>query len=156
MIERWLSEPHVARWWTPETTAAAEVAEYREGLVSGSRTKVLTVLEDDLPIGWCQWYRWADYPAEAMAMEARPREVGVDYALGEPDSVGRGLGTQLIAALMSTIRSAIPGAGFLVAVESDNVASRRVLEKNGFMLVEVRPVASEPHDRPMAILRTGS
>jgi RimJ/RimL family protein N-acetyltransferase len=37
--------------------------------------------------------------------------------------------------------------------DAGNVASRRVLEKNGFRLVDVRPVASEPTDDPMAIYR---
>jgi hypothetical protein len=33
------------------------------------------------------------------------------------------------------------------------MASRRVLEKNGFELVAVRPVATEPTDASMAIYR---
>ena len=33
------------------------------------------------------------------------------------------------------------------------MASRRVLEKNGFHLVAVRPVATEASDAPMAIYR---
>jgi RimJ/RimL family protein N-acetyltransferase len=34
-----------------------------------------------------------------------------------------------------------------------NTASRRVLEKNGFRLVAVRSLPSEPTDDPMAIYR---
>jgi len=34
-----------------------------------------------------------------------------------------------------------------------NVASRRVLEKNGFELVAVKAIPSEPTDDPMAIYR---
>jgi hypothetical protein len=41
----------------------------------------------------------------------------------------------------------------LIAPEAANVPSRRVLEKNGFHLVEVRPIATEPHRRPMAVYR---
>lgn len=43
--------------------------------------------------------------------------------------------------------------GFHVAPASENAASRRVLEKNGFGLIEVRPVATEPAEGPMAIYR---
>jgi len=46
-----------------------------------------------------------------------------------------------------------PGAGLVVAPEAANRASRRILEKNEFQLVDVRPLASEPHDRPMAVYR---
>jgi len=35
VIESWLRLPHVARWWTPDTTAQAQVAEYRERVRDG-------------------------------------------------------------------------------------------------------------------------
>ena len=154
-IVAWLRMPHVARWWTPDTTAEAELAKYRlrigpDGLKD---TIMLTVLQDGLPIGWCQWYRWADYPDEEAAMGARDGEAGMDYAIGDPSWIGRGTGTELIAVLVSEIRRQHPGAGMLVGPDAANTASRRVLEKNGFELVEIRPVATEPSDAPIAIYR---
>lgn len=41
----------------------------------------------------------------------------------------------------------------IVDPDAENTASRRVLEKNGFLLIDVRPVATEPNDNPMAIYR---
>jgi aminoglycoside 6'-N-acetyltransferase len=154
-VEAWLGLPHVARWWTPDTTAAAEIAEYRERVRPDSKpaTHMLMVTLDSTPVGWCQWYRWADYPAAAEAMGARDGEIGIDYAIGEPAQVGRGVGTTLIAALTAEIRRRHPGAGILTDPDAANMASRRVLEKNGFHLVAVRPVATEPSDAPMAIYR---
>lgn len=154
-IDAWLRLPHVARWWTPETTAEAVISEYllRVRGERDTQTVMLTVTEAGAAIGWSQWYLWADYPAEAAAMEASDREVGIDYAIGDPSRIGRGLGSQLIAALVIEVRRCIPGAGLLVGPEAGNWASRRVLEKNGFELVAVRPVATEPSDRPMAIYR---
>lgn len=29
-VAAWLEQPHVARWWTADTTAEAELAEYRQ------------------------------------------------------------------------------------------------------------------------------
>jgi aminoglycoside 6'-N-acetyltransferase len=154
-IEAWLALPHVARWWTPDTTAEAVLADYRSRIngEADTATVMLTVVQDDTVIGWCQWYRWADDPAEAAAMEALDGEVGIDYAIGEPSRVGRGIGTELIAALVAEVRRCYPGAGLLVDPDAANLASRRVLEKNGFGLVAVRPVATEPSGRPMAIYR---
>lgn len=154
-IEAWLRLPHVARWWTPETTVEALISQYVQR-IRGERdteTIMLMVTEDGSAIGWCQWYRWADYPAEAAAMEARDGEVGIDYAIGEPSRIGCGLGSQLIAALVAEVRRHISGAGLLVGPDAENSVSRRVLEKNAFELVAVRPVATEPNDRPMAIYR---
>ncbi len=157
-VERWLSQPHVARWWAQGTTATDEIAAYRRRLAGEEdlATVLLVVLKDGTPIGWCQWYRWDAYPDEAEAVGALPGEVGIDYAIGDPSEVGRGVGTEMIAAILDEVRTHHPGAGFLVDPEAGNHASRRVLERNGFDLVAVRPVVSEPTDDAMAIYRLGS
>jgi aminoglycoside 6'-N-acetyltransferase len=154
-VAAWLGLPHVARWWTPDTTAEEEIAKYRRRVSPQERpaTIMLMVTWDGAGIGWCQWYRWADYPAEAVAMEARDGELGIDYAIGDPARVGRGAGAALVAALVTEARRHCPGAGILAAAAAANAASRRVLEKNGFALVAVRPVATEPSDAPMALYR---
>jgi aminoglycoside 6'-N-acetyltransferase len=154
-IAAWLRLPHVARWWTPDTTADAELGTYRLRIGPDAMrdTIMLTVLRDGQPIGWCQWYLWAEYPDEEAAMGARPGEAGVDYAIGDPAWIGHGTGTELISALVTEIWRLHPGAGVLVGPDAANIASRRVLEKNGFELVEVRPVATEPTDAPVAIYR---
>lgn len=115
-------------------------------------TRMCIVALDGRPAGWCQWYRWDDSPADAEATGARAGEIGADYAIGDPASVGRGAGTAMIAALVEHVRHH-PHAGLLVAPEAGNTASRRVLEKNGFQLVGVHSVATEPHTRPMAVYR---
>jgi aminoglycoside 6'-N-acetyltransferase len=153
-VEGWLSLPHVARWWTPETTPAQEAAKYRYRISDPARaTTMLIVTLAGEPAGWCQWYRWADYPAEAAAIGAREGEAGIDYAIGEPAQTGHGTGTVMIGVLVAEVRRHLPGTGILATPEAANAASRRVLEKNGFRLVAVRPIATEPHDRPMAIYR---
>ena len=155
LISDWLREPHVATWWLPGTTAEAEIAEYGERIMRGldPATHMLTVVVDGTPVGWCQWYRWADYPADAEAIGARDGEIGIDYAIGDPAQVGRGVGTALITTLTTEIRRDHPGAGIVTDPDAANMASRRVLEKNGFHLVAVRPVATEASDAPMAIYR---
>ncbi len=117
---------------------------------------MLIVTWEGNPIGWCQWYRWADYPAEAAAMDARDGEIGIDYAIGDPAWIGRGAGTQMVAALVAEGRRLHPGVGILTAPAAANTASRRVLEKNGFELVAIRPIVTEPSDTPMAVYRLRS
>jgi aminoglycoside 6'-N-acetyltransferase len=150
LVRGWLAQPHVARWWPPEETTA-----YRQ-LLTGEDdgTHLLVVVERGRDaVGWCEWYRWDDTPGEARELGTLPGEVGFDYALGDPAAVGRGLGTELIAALVAEVRAHHPGCGIVVEPEAANTVSRRVLERNRFALVDVRPLAFEPHDRPMAIYR---
>lgn len=154
-VEHWLSLVHVARWWPPDTTPQQETLKYRHRIngTSSRPTTMLTITWADSPIGWCQWYRWADHPAEAAAVGAREGELGIDYAIGDPARIGHGIGTLLIAALVAEGRRHHPGAGVVTAPEAANIASRRVLEKNGFQLLAVGPVVTEPTDAPMAIYR---
>jgi aminoglycoside 6'-N-acetyltransferase len=154
-VAAWLQLPHVARWWLADTTAEEEIGKYRQriGPESKPTTRMLLVSLHDEPIGWCQWYRWADYPAEAAAMEACDGEAGIDYAIGDPARIGHGAGTMLVAALAADVRRHHPGAGIVAGPDAANVASRRVLEKNDFYLVAERSVATEPTDRPIAIYR---
>jgi aminoglycoside 6'-N-acetyltransferase len=156
LVARWLREPHVARWWLQEETVDEQVESYRRRLAGeiDDGTHLLIVSEHHRgPVGWCEWYRWDDTPAEARELETMPGEVGFDYALGDPAATGRGLGTQMIAALVRTVRAHHPGCGIVVEPEAANGPSRAVLERNGFQLVDVRPLAFEPNDEPMAIYR---
>ncbi len=160
VVADWLQEPHVARWWLSGTTAEAELEELRARVcgIRDQKTRMLTVIERSRGhgasrIGWCQWYPYDAYPIEARAIGAHREDCGIDYAIGDPAAVGRGLGTQLIGALLDEIRRHRPGCGVIVDPDASNTASRRVLERNGFSLIAIRPVASEPTDSPMAIYR---
>jgi aminoglycoside 6'-N-acetyltransferase len=156
LLRRWMRQPHVARWWPQDQGAEEELEQYRQ-LLAGEvddATQLLMVVEPGrAAVGWCQWYRWDDEPDEARDIGALPGECGFDYAIGDPAAIGRGLGTEMNAVLVAEIRKHHPGCGTIVAPEAANAVSRRVLERNGFALVDVRPLAFEPHDRPMAIYR---
>lgn len=65
--------------------------------------------------------------------------VEIGYGLAGP-SRGRGLGTRLVAALVAELAARAEVRRIDAHVVADNVASRRVLERAGFALVEVGPV----------------
>lgn len=153
LVAGWLDEPQVARWFLIASTIEEEIEGLRRCLVGGEPTEVLLVADRDEPIGWCQWYLCRDYPEHAEGVGAGTDDIGIDYAIGDPTRRGSGVGTALIAELVSYIRRQHRHAGIIADPEASNVASRRVLEKNGFTLLEVRPVASEPTQAAMAIYR---
>jgi aminoglycoside 6'-N-acetyltransferase len=153
LVERWLTEPHVARWYLAGSSLAHELEDIGRSVAGDQPVELLVALDGDRPIGWCQWYRCGDDPEWAAEIGAGDEDVGIDYAIGEPDCVGRGLGTEVIAALVRLVRAERPACAVTADPEAHNLASRRVLEKNGFELVAVKPMASEPTDDPMAIYR---
>jgi RimJ/RimL family protein N-acetyltransferase len=163
-VAAWLRQPHVARWWLAGTTAEAELEEIAAWVAepAASATRLLTIVEPSgahpeiaARIGWCQWYPYDAYPAEAESIGARAGDCGIDYAIGDPAAIGRGFGTEMIASLVEEVRQHNPGCGVIAGPDARNVASRRVLERNGFSLISVRAVASEPTDDPVAIYRLG-
>lgn len=153
LVARWLAEPHVARWYLVGSSVERELEDVRRAVNGADDVHMLIVLFDGEPIGWCQWYACAVDPEWAAEIGAAPGDCGIDYAIGDPARVGGGVGTELVAALVELVRAARPGCGIVAGPEAANLASRRVLERNGFDLVAVKAMASELTDDPMAIYR---
>jgi aminoglycoside 6'-N-acetyltransferase len=153
LVAGWLTDPEVAAWYLTGSTIESEIADLQRCAAGADPTEALVVLDSGRPIGWCQWYRCDDYPEHAEGTGASRGDIGIDYAIGEGGSRGRGIGTELITILVAHIRRLHPRAGIVADPEASNLASRTVLEKNGFELVSERPVTSEPTDAKMAIYR---
>jgi len=153
LVEAWLADPEVARWFLAGSTIEAEIEELRRCVMGDEPTEALILVERNRPIGWCQWYLCQNYPEHAVGVGAGPADVGIDYAIGEPGRRGRGQGTVLIGLLVTYIRGRHPDAAVFADPEASNVASRRVLENNGFRLLAERPLPSEPTQSIMAIYR---
>jgi aminoglycoside 6'-N-acetyltransferase len=160
LVAGWLREPHVACWWLQGTTAEVELQKLR-ARVAETRDQAMRLLvirerseqqrDVAVPVGWCQWYPYDAYPAEAEAVGAHAGDCGIDYAIGDPAAVARGLGTQLLAVLVDEVRRHHPGCGLIADPDARNAASRRVLERNGFSLTAVRVTTAA--NEPVAIYR---
>lgn len=134
----WANEPHVRRWWADEGGPLENTrANFLPMIEGADPTRALIVELDGVPIGHGQWCRWGDFPDDAARFGAGADEYCVDYFIGDPALVGRGLGTTLVGLLLADVRTwcrqgGHEASGFLVDVDPDNIASCRVLEKNGF------------------------
>jgi aminoglycoside 6'-N-acetyltransferase len=156
LVEGWLGAPHVARWYLAGSSLEAELSDVRASVRGDQETEMLVVLHEGEPVGWCQWYPCDVDPAWAADIGAEPGDCGIDYAIGDATRIGRGVGTELVAALVALVRRARPGCGIVADPDAANTASRGVLEKNGFELVAVKAMPSEPTDDPMAVYRLRS
>ncbi|MGB6209672.1 GNAT family N-acetyltransferase, partial [Mycobacterium sp.] len=143
LVAAWLNAPEVGRWYLVGSTIAKEIDELHRCVLGIEPTSVLLVLERGKPIGWCQWYLCRDYPEHAREVGTEPDDAGIDYAIGDPDRREKGVGAELIAALVTHVRQRHPRAGVIADPEASNTASRRVLEKNGFRLLDERSLTSE-------------
>jgi len=102
LIGRWLAEPHVARWWNHEFTPEAVERDFGASVDGAEPSEDHLVLLDGFPIGLVQYSRYEDYPeylAElAPYLDVPATAVSIDYLIGDPRQIGRGLGSRLIAA----------------------------------------------------------
>jgi aminoglycoside 6'-N-acetyltransferase len=153
MVAGWLAEPHVSRWYLAGSSIEREIEDLRRSVAGEQPVNVLIVIANRQPIGWCQWYLCGDDPDWAGEIGAAAADVGIDYAIGSPGHKGRGIGTAMIAELVSIVSSGHPEASIFADPDALNTASRRVLEKNGFELMAIKSIPSEPTDDPMAIYR---
>jgi RimJ/RimL family protein N-acetyltransferase len=133
-VVAWQAQPHVARWWVGEAgdVAGAE-RHYGPALDGTDPTRLWVVDVNGRSVGFVQDYRVGDHPDYAL-LTGRPDAVGVDYAIGDPALVGRGIGTRVLwTYLRDVLRPHYPEAGtFFAAPDHRNRASLRVLDKLGF------------------------
>ena len=133
-VSRWVNEPHVGRWWDEHRTLEEVAAHYGPALTGADPTRMWVWEVNGRSVGFAQDYRISDHPDYAL-LTARPDAIGVDYAVGEPAFVGRGLGTSLLwVFLRDIVWPAYAGATeFFAAPDHRNAASLRVLAKLGFV-----------------------
>jgi len=135
LMERWLYTPHVAKWYKHPEHWLNELRE-RRGEFS-FLTHFIAEFEG-VPIGFCQYYDcyfaqqhevWND---QWRVGDGQGKIFSIDYLIGEPACLRRGLGKGMIALLLTMLRKA--GARtVIVEPERDNVASNRALERSGFI-----------------------
>lgn len=134
-VAKWRSEPHVHRWWHGDgQPSLAGVTEAYGPRIDGMTPVRMWVVEvQHRPVGFVQDYRIADEPAYAE-VASHPDAIGLDFAIGDPAWVGRGLGARMLWTWMAKTRHRFPEAThYFAAPEVTNAASIRMLEKVGFV-----------------------
>ena len=98
LIGRWLAEPHVARWWNHEFTPEAVERDFGPSVDGAEPSEDHLVLLDGFPIGLVQYSRYEDYPEYltelAPHLDVPAHAVSIDYLIGDPQQIGRGLGSR--------------------------------------------------------------
>lgn len=132
VVMGWLREPHVARWWVVRREDEQRAA-YEARIDGRAPTRMRVIEANGRSVGFVQDYRLADH-SQSARLTGRPEAVGIDYAIGDPAWVGRGVATHALGEYVSRVLPAdYPQAPeVLAAPDHRNTASLRVLEKLGF------------------------
>lgn len=103
MLTRWRNAPHLRPFYVKPGERISEQgvrAKYAPRLAGASVVRSMIACRDDRPFGHLQWYLNRDLPAYGAAVIAREHGVSIDYFIGEPSMLGRGLGAAMLGALV--------------------------------------------------------
>jgi aminoglycoside 6'-N-acetyltransferase len=142
LLVRWRAQPHVHEWWDPDFPAPTfdEVAAEYGSETDPERPTTPCLIElDGRPIGYVQFYRWADEDADdatEMGIEIDDGTWGLDVLIGEPELIGRGLGSRAVDLLCRYLEGERGATSVALATEVGNDRARRAYEKSGFHAVK--------------------
>lgn len=137
LLVRWRAAPHVRPWWDPDLPLVdLEGArdEYLPDMEPGSATTLCIIEARGKPVGFVQFYRWAEYGAEAGEIGVPFDETtwGVDVLVGEADCVDRGLGSAAVEMLCDHLAGSRGATSVALTTSVENARAIRAYEKVGF------------------------
>ena len=133
-VAKWRQSEHVQRWWVSdgEPTLEAVTEKYSPRIDGRTPTRMWVAEVNGRSVGFVQDYRIADYPDYAI-LAPNPDAIGVDYLIGDPHWIGRGIGTRMLWAWLVRMHRRFPDAvTCFAAPDHRNEPSLRVLDKVGF------------------------
>jgi len=148
LLQRWLAAPHVVAWWNERFDLAHVESKYGPRVDGAEPTHVFVVEQEGKPIGWIQWYLWADYPEHARQIGAKFTSAGIDLAIGEVRMTGLGLGPVTIVEFLKQFVFTNPAVCAVTAdPEECNFRSLHAFEKAGFKLMRTVRLLGEARKR---------
>jgi aminoglycoside 6'-N-acetyltransferase len=151
LLSHWFSLPHVEVWWREGHDLAAIETRYGPAVDGVDPTELFVVELDGHPIGFFQWYLLYDNPSWRKAIEAAgvgADAAGVDYLIGDPSLLGKGIGPRMLRQFLDELLPRYPAVDSIaLSVAQGNRRSWRALEKLGFTRMwEGDIVSDDPSD----------
>jgi aminoglycoside 6'-N-acetyltransferase len=92
------------------------------------------------PIGYLQFYRWADWThdppgADEMDVPLEDDPWGIDLYIGEPELVSRGLGTRAVRLVCRYLHESRGVGTVMLTTEIGNLRAQAAYERAGFSKV---------------------
>lgn len=136
LLLAWLSQSEISRFYGGD--AAFEVASIKKHVQKGDVCSCL-ILQQSRPVGYLQFYEISD-PEEKreLLLSPYPRAYGIDVFLGEPENLGRGVGTRCMRMVCDYLFSEKHADALCIDPREDNPRAIRCYEKAGFFYVTTK------------------
>ena len=143
LIVRWRAMPHVHEWWDPDDPAPdldEVVRDYRPTTDPGHATVGCVIERRGRPIGYLQFYRWADWipdpdGGESMEVPLEDDPWGLDIYVGEPDEVGKGLGSRAVGLACRHLHRVHGARTVMLTTDVANLRAQAAYRQAGFRTV---------------------
>ena len=136
MLHDWLNRPHIVEWWGGDEArpSLAEVQEHYlpRVLAEESVTPYIAMLGGE-PIGYAQSYVALRSEDGWWEDETDPGVRGIDQSLANPEQLSKGLGTQLVRALVELLFTNPAVTKIQTDPSPTNLRAIRCYEKAGFV-----------------------
>ena len=136
MFHEWRNRPHVAeRWGGP--ASFEEIEREKAAAIDSGSVQLSIALLGDTPVGFIQSYRVVDAGDGWWTDETDPGARGIDLFLADPASLGRGLGSRMVAAFVARLFEDPAVTKVQIDPAPDNTRAIRAFEKAGFRRVGI-------------------
>ena len=136
MLHDWLNRPHLVEWWGGEEArpSRAEVqADYLPSALAKESVTPYIAMLDGEPIGYAQSYVALGSGGGWWEDETDPGVRGIDQSLANASQLGKGLGTQLVRALVELLFQDPQVTKIQTDPSPNNLRAIRCYEKAGFV-----------------------
>lgn len=143
LMANWLSDPRVLEYYEGRDRPH-DVARVQEKYLGPpkSATTCCIVEWDGAAIGYIQFYPLSAYPDHEQSLYGHRTGgaiYGIDLFIGEPELWGRGIGTELVAAMTEYLFDAKEADKVAIDPQTRNARAIRCYEKAGFRKVKLLP-----------------
>ena len=104
LLHRWFNTPHVQEFYSlGEWSTRAICNKFSRHVDGASDVDGFIIEYDNVSIGFIQHYPYKNYTLSELAIPANiiNEMAGVDLFIGQPEFLGKGLGTQVVHAFLS-------------------------------------------------------
>jgi AacA4 family aminoglycoside N(6')-acetyltransferase len=139
MLHDWLNRPHIVQWWGGEEkrlTLEQTAAQYMPSVMAQDRVTPYIAMLGDQPIGYAQSYVVLGSGDGWWEEETDPGVRGIDQSLADAQLLGKGLGTQMVSALVSLLFSDPAVTKIRTDPAPNNLRAIRCYEKAGFRRIK--------------------
>ncbi|WP_250029484.1 GNAT family N-acetyltransferase [Paractinoplanes maris] len=136
LVSRWMSEPHVERFWE-QAWPARRWAQEITGQLGGDFSRPFLISYEEEPFAYVEIYRT---PRDVVGLhyDADPYDLGLHLAIGDVTRTGKGLGRAMVRAIAHGLARADRRTRRLLADPDERHAmARRMFVGAGFRLMSV-------------------